>query len=195
MASKFTDQVMTTILLSGPLIKLFGRTHYRELDSKSVGEAFRALKCTLNGFEAAIKDLERRGMSFAIFRNRKNAPEKDFALGGTQEIRIVPVVTGSKRGGVLQTVIGAVLIAVGLYTGQTWLVQTGVAVAVGGVVQLLSPQASGLKQSASPENSPSYAFGSAKNTTASGNPVPICIGERRWGGMIISASIYAQDKA
>lgn len=195
MASKFTDQVMTTILLSGPLIKLFGRTHYRELDSKSVGEAFRALKCTLNGFEAAIKDLERRGMSFAIFRNRKNVPEKDFALGGTQEIRIVPVVTGSKRGGVLQTVIGAVLIAVGLYTGQTWLVQTGVAVAVGGVVQLLSPQASGLKQSASPENSPSYAFGSAKNTTASGNPVPICIGERRWGGMIISASILAEDKA
>jgi predicted phage tail protein len=41
---------------------------------------------------------------------------------------------------------------------------------------------------------PSYAFGSAKNTTASGNPVPICIGYRRWGGAIISASIYAEDK-
>ena len=61
-------------------------------------------------------------------------------------------------------------------------------------VQMLSPQAAGLKQSASPENQPSYAFGSAKNTTASGNPVPICIGERRWGGAIISASIYAEDK-
>jgi predicted phage tail protein len=66
---------------------------------------------------------------------------------------------------------------------------------IGGVIQMLSPQAGGLRQSASPENSPSYAFGSAKNTTASGNPVPICIGDRRWGGMIISASIYAQDKA
>ncbi len=42
--------------------------------------------------------------------------------------------------------------------------------------------------------SSTYAFGSAKNTTASGNPVPICIGERRWGGAIISASIYAEDK-
>lgn len=189
-----TNQSMTTILLSGPLIKLFGRIHYRELGSKSVGEAFKALKCTLDGFEAAIKNLERRGMRFAIFRNSKNAPEKDFSLGGTQEIRIVPVIAGSKRAGLLQTVIGAVLIVAGSYFGQPWAVQLGVGLVAGGVVQMLSPQASGLKQSTSPENAPSYAFGSAKNTTASGNPVPICIGDRRWGGMIISASIYAEDK-
>ena len=73
--------------------------------------------------------------------------------------------------------------------------QIGIALVAGGVIQMLSPQAKGLSQSAAPENLPSYAFGSAKNTTASGNPVPICIGERRWGGAIISASIYAQDKA
>ncbi|WP_081427361.1 tail assembly protein [Pseudomonas frederiksbergensis] len=185
---------MTTILLSGPLIKLFGRVHYRELGSNSVGEAFRALKCTLDGFEAAIKSLEQRGMQFAIFRNRRNVSEKDFSLGGAQEIRIVPVIAGSKRAGLLQTIIGAVLIAAGTYFGQGWAVQMGVALVAGGVIQMLSPQASGLKQSASPDNMPSYAFGSAKNTTASGNPVPICIGERRWGGAIISASIYAEDK-
>ncbi len=189
-----SNQSMTTILLSGPLIKLFGRVHYRELGSKSVGEALKALKCTLDGFEVAIKDLERRGMEFAIFRNRKNVPEKDFSLGGTLEIRIVPVIAGSKRAGLLQTIIGAVLIVAGSYSGQTWAVQLGVGLVAGGVVQMLSPQQSGLSQSASPENLPSYAFGSAKNTTASGNPVPICIGERRWGGMIISASIYAEDK-
>ncbi|WP_028682504.1 tail assembly protein [Pseudomonas chlororaphis] len=189
-----SNQSMTTILLSGPLIKLFGRVHYRELGSKSVGEAFKALKCTLDGFEEAIKRLERRGMQFAIFRDRKNVAEKDFARGGTQEIRIVPVISGSKRAGLLQTVIGAVLIAAGTYFGQTWAVQLGVGLVAGGVVQMLSPQQNGLSQSASPENLPSYAFGSAKNTTASGNPVPICIGERRWGGMIISASIYAEDK-
>ena len=189
------NQSMTTILLSGPLIKLFGREHYRDLGSKSVGEAFKALKCTLEGFETAIKDLERRGMRFAIFRNRKNVPEKDFALGGAQEIRIVPVISGSKRAGILQTVIGAILIAASFIPGFQVLLPVGIAMVAGGVVQLLSPQASGLKQSASPENSPSYAFGSAKNTTASGNPVPICIGDRRWGGMIISASILAEDKA
>ncbi|MEV4909080.1 hypothetical protein AB0N46_31080 [Streptomyces albidoflavus] len=186
---------MTTILLSGPLIKLFGRVHHRELGSKSVAEAFKAMKCTLDGFEAAIKDLDRKGMRFAIFRNRKNVPQKDFGLGGTQEIRIVPVIGGSKRAGLVQTIIGAVLIAASFIPGFQALAPVGIALAAGGVIQMLSPQASGLKQSASPENSPSYAFGSAKNTTASGNPVPICIGERRWGGMIISASILAEDKA
>ncbi|AEA70168.1 Putative phage tail assembly protein [Pseudomonas brassicacearum subsp. brassicacearum NFM421] len=194
MAATLSNPAMTTILLSGPLIKLFGRVHYRELGSKSVGEAFKALKCTLDGFEAAIRSLERKGMRFAIFRNRQNMAEKDFALGGAQEIRIVPVVSGSKRAGLLQTIIGAVLIVAGSYFGQTWAVQLGVGLVAGGVIQMLSPQASGLKQSASPDNAPSYAFGSAKNTTASGNPVPICIGDRRWGGMIISASIYAEDK-
>ncbi|MCF4997369.1 tail assembly protein [Pseudomonas syringae] len=189
------NQTMTTILLSGPLIRLFGRVHRRELGTNSVGEACKALKCTLDGFEAAIKDFERQGMRFAIFRNRRNVSERDFSLGGSSEIRIVPVLTGSKRAGLLQTVIGAVLVAAGTYFGQPWAVQLGVGLVAGGVVQLLSPQASGVKQSASPENSPSYAFGSAKNTTASGNPVPICIGERRWGGMIISASILAEDKA
>ena len=54
----------------------------------------------------------------------------------------------------------------------------------GGVIQMLSPQAQGLKQSAAPENLPSYAFGSARNTTASGNPVPICYGKRRWVGRL-----------
>jgi len=194
-ATAHSRPMMTTILLSGPLIKLFGRVHYRELGSRSVGEAFKALKCTLEGFDAAIKDLERRGLRFAIFRNRKNVPEKDFALGGAQEIRIVPVVGGSKRAGLLQTIIGAVLIAASFIPGFQALAPVGIALVAGGVIQMLSPQASGLKQSASPENSPSYAFGSAKNTTASGNPVPICIGERRWGGIIISASILAEDKA
>jgi predicted phage tail protein len=74
------------------------------------------------------------------------------------------------------------------------LLSGGIAMTAGGVIQLLSPQAKGLSQSASPDNLPSYAFGSAKNTTASGNPVAICIGERRWGGAIISASILAEDK-
>lgn len=196
MVATASNPAMTTILLSGPLAKIFGRTHYRELGTKSVGEAFKALKCTLDGFEQAIKDLDLRGMRFAIFRNKKNVGERDFLLGGTQEIRIVPVITGSKRAGVLQTIIGVVLIAASFFAGGAGpsLFSAGVGLTIGGVVQLLSPQATGLKQSASPENSPSYAFGSAKNTTASGNPVPICIGERRWGGMIISASILAEDK-
>ena len=70
----------------------------------------------------------------------------------------------------------------------------GAAMAFGGVIQMLSPMAKGIKTSAAPENIPGYAFGSAKNTTASGNPVPRCYGKRRVGGAIISAAIYAEDQ-
>jgi len=185
---------MTIIKLSGSLAKKFGRLHHRQIDSGETWEVFRALKATLQGFGEEIRRLDRMGMRFAIFRNRKNVGEDGFSLGGSREIRVVPVIEGSKRAGLLQTILGIALIVASPFTNGATLAP-GIALAAGGVIQMLSPQASGLKQSSSPENAPSYAFGSAKNTTASGNPVPICIGDRRWGGMIISASIYAEDKA
>lgn len=183
---------MTTIKLSGSLAQKFGRLHRRQVASGDTWEVFRALKATIDGFEAEIRRLDRLGLRFAIFRNRKNAGQDQFGMGGTKEVRIVPVIEGSKRGGILQIVLGVALIAASYFGAPT--APAGIALLAGGVIQMLSPQAAGLKQSASPENMPSYAFGSAKNTTASGNPVPICIGERRWGGAIISASIYAEDK-
>ncbi|MFV3286873.1 tail assembly protein [Pseudomonas sp. NY15356] len=192
---------MAVIKLSGGLAKRFGRSHKRLLDSGRTWEVFKALNATLPGFEEEVRRLDGAGMKFAIFRNGKNIGPQDFDRGGSKEIRIVPVVSGSKRGGVFQTIVGAVLIAAGFALSFTpfaaaspFLYQAGAAMALGGVVQMLSPQAKGLSQSAAPENLPSYAFGSAKNTTASGNPVPICIGYRRWGGAIISASIRAEDK-
>ena len=183
---------MTTIKLSGSLAQKFGRLHRRQVASGDTWEVFRALKATIEGFEAEIRRLDRLGLRFAIFRNRKNVGADEFGMGGAREIRIVPVIEGSKRGGILQIVLGVVLIAASYFGAPT--APAGIALLAGGVIQMLSPQAAGLKQSASPENMPSYAFGSAKNTTASGNPVPICIGDRRWGGAIISASIYAEDK-
>ncbi|ANC03912.1 bacteriophage lambda tail assembly I [Pseudomonas putida] len=198
---------MTTIKLSGSLAKRFGRTHRRQLESGDTWEAFRALKATLTGFEEEIRRLDEMGLRFAVFRNRKNVGTNDFDRGGVRELRLVPVVGGSKRGGLLQTVVGIALIAAvaifapaglgAIGAGGTWGITgaIGVSMAVGGVIQMLSPQAKGLSMSGAPENLPSYAFGAAKNTTASGNPVPICIGKRRWGGAIISASVYAEDKA
>nr|WP_314493499.1 tail assembly protein [uncultured Pseudomonas sp.] len=200
--------VTTLIKLSGSLAKKFGRSHRRVIDSGSTWEVFQALKATLEGFEAEIKRLDRLGLRYAVFRNGKNVGVDDFCRAGTREIRLVPVMAGNKRAGVLQTVIGvALIVAASIATGGlgmafaasagSWggVAVAGASMVIGGVIQLLSPQPQGLSLSAAAENKPSYAFGSARNTTASGNPVPICIGERRWGGSIISASIEAQDKA
>ncbi|AZE37706.1 Phage tail assembly protein I [Pseudomonas chlororaphis subsp. aureofaciens] len=183
----------TRILLGGSAAKLFGREHIYELSTGGAREAVKAIDVNRPGFAKYLAEAKRKGLEFAVFRNRKNIGESELKMGGAQEIRIVPVIAGSKRAGLLQTILGVALIVMSPLTNGATLAP-GIALAAGGVIQMLSPQASGLKQSASPENLPSYAFGSAKNTTASGNPVPICIGVRRWGGAIISAAIYAEDQ-
>jgi len=106
---------LTTILLSGSLAKKFGRVHKRLIESGQVWEAFKALRATLEGFDAEIKRLGTLGMRFAIFRNGKNESADSFELGGTRELRIVPVVSGSKRAGILQTIIGAVIFVASFY--------------------------------------------------------------------------------
>lgn len=191
-ASQYTPK--TRIYLSGSLARKFFRFKDYQLDSGCANEGFQGAAKHRGRIAAEVARLARLGMRFAIFRNRKNVGEDGFGMGGARKIRIVPVIAGAKRAGILQTALGIALIVVGAYSQNPNLIAAGVAMTAGGVIQMLSPQASGLRQSGSPDNLPSYAFGSAKSTTASGNTVPICIGYRRWGGAIISASIYAEDQ-
>lgn len=178
------------IYLSGSLAKQFGRRHVYDLDSGTTKEAFSALKNTLEGFEQFIRLQSKKGIRYAIFRNRENIGEDDFSRKGTNEIRIIPTIDGSKKAGALQVVIGAVLIAAGTYFGQGWMVNIGISMVAGGVVQMLSPQAKKLE---SAEANPSYAFGGPANVSAAGHIVGIGYGERMIGGAIISAGIYAED--
>lgn len=197
-------EVMTTIKLSGPLIRLFGREHQRVISTPR--EVFRALSVTLPGFEKYMNTSKARGQTFAIFVDKKNITEDDLDFPSCgRTIRIVPVIMGSKRAGVLQTILGAVLVVVGVLgstIGQAWgggvwgpaAWKIGAAMMVGGVAQMLSPQPSGLASKQSADNRASYAFGGVTNTTAQGNPVPLCYGKRRIGGAIISAGIYVEDQ-
>lgn len=184
-ASAINYQPMTTLLLYGQL-RQFGRSF--RLSVQSPAEAIKALCVQIPGFERFISNAKAKGMEFAIFRGSKNIEEKELGYGGSGDIRIAPVITGSKRAGVLGVSFGtAAPLGAAMISG-------GIGLVAGGVIQMLSPQAGGLKTSAAPENTPGYAFGSAKNTTASGNPVSLCYGRRRWGGAIISAAIYAEDQ-
>lgn len=190
-ASVIDYSPMETVRLGGPLRK-FGKEF--TLSVRSPAEAIKALCIQIPGLERYISSAKSRGLEFAVFRGKRNIGEAELGYQGRGVIRIVPVITGSKRAGILQTIVGAILIAASFIPGFQALMPVGIALVAGGVIQMLSPQAGGLKTSAAPENTPGYAFGSAKNTTASGNPVSLCAGRRRWGGAIISAAIYAEDQ-
>ena len=194
-------EVMTNIKLSGSLAKLFGREHQRVIGPTR--EAFRALSATIPGFQKFMNTSKARGLTFAIFVGEKNVGEDDLAFpNGGREIRIVPVIIGSKKAGIFQTILGAVIIeasAVGSYFApgnpfSAFGYKVGAAMMLGGVAQMLSPQPAGLASKQDADNRASYAFGGVTNTTAQGNPVPLCYGKRRIGGAIISAGIYVEDK-
>ncbi|MDW3776282.1 tail assembly protein [Kluyvera cryocrescens] len=202
--SEVNQQAMTNIKLSGSLAKTFGRVHQRLISTPR--EVFRALSVTVPGFEKYMNTSKARGLTFAVVVGRKNISEDglDFPNSG-QEIRIVPVIIGSKKAGLLQTILGAVLVVVGAlgatigqaWGGATWgpyMMQAGGALMAGGVIQMLSPQAAGLASKQSADNKASYAFGSVTNTAAQGYPVPLGYGKRRIGGAIISAGIYVEDQ-
>jgi len=196
-------EVMTTIELGGVLGRKFGKTHQRLISKTS--EAARALCCTIEGFEKFMRDSKEQGLTFAVFRGKKNINADDLAYPSTGEvIRFMPVVIGSKNSGLFQTILGAVIIGAAILAGPVggliaastaWQIGlVGASMALGGIVQMLSPQPSGLAMRDSPENKPSYAFGGVTNTTSQGYPVPVLYGKRRIGGAIISAGIYVEDQ-
>lgn len=80
-------------------------------------------------------------------------------------------------------------------TVGTALFGLGVSLALGGVVQMLSPQQRGLSTRDNPENGASYSFNGPVNTTAQGNCVPVLYGEMMVGSAVVSAGIYAEDQA
>ena len=138
-------------------------------------------------------------MAFAIFRGSdgENIGYRQLDEPAGNVIRIAQVPVGSKSG-VLQVVLGAALIASSFIPGlnvavSSALFSSGIGLAAGGVVQMLSPQAKLSANSNNGEQSASYNFSGAVNTTAQGGPVPYGFGRMRVGSAVISAGIDAED--
>jgi predicted phage tail protein len=190
--SAANNNSMTRILLSGSLAQTFGREHMRQLETGTAREAFSALKHTVQGFEEFILDSARRGLRYAIFRNRENVGEDEFGLSGTTEIRIVPAISGSKAG-LFQTIVGVALMVSAIWLGPAAF-YAGLAMVVGGVAQMLSPvpKAASQQEQASTENKPSYLFNGAFNSTQQGLPVPVVYGQMLVGSSVITVGTWTE---
>ena len=191
---------MRTIKLGGVLGKKFGK-EYR-LDLYGIHDAMTALCMMKPGFEKYMRSAEERGMVFAVFVDERNIAAEELGMVGWREgdIRIQPIIQGSKQAGLFQTILGVALIVGGLFTGGTTstlgmgLLAAGAAVGLGGMVQMLSPATKTTTDNQNDDgNNPSYGFGSAVTTIAQGNPYPLLYGEREVGGAVESGGIYTQD--
>ncbi|MDV2441531.1 tail assembly protein [Acinetobacter gerneri] len=188
-----------TIRFHGVLRERFGKEW--RLEVNSVKEAMRLLSVQIQGLEHFILNAHKQGLRFAIFTDkRKTISDKEVDMDiGAELIRIVPIVEGAGGSGLLQTVLGAVLIVAGFWTGGTTsnlgvaLIGAGAGMAMGGIASMLMPAATTTDQNQD-GNKANKGFGGAVTTVAQGNPVPILYGQREIGGFIISAGQYPEDQ-
>ncbi len=200
--------MLKTMRLKGLMAKKFGAVHqYHVADLR---ELIRAMCSQIPGFKKYVSNAHLQGVRFAFFSGKENIGLQEFDMSSAAEhFEMEPVLQGSKRGGMLQIVIGAVALVAAYFTAgasftvlgvtastvTTALTGLGISMALGGVIQMLTPQPKyNIGASSSTDNKPNYAFGAPVNTVAMGYPVPVLYGQREIGGAIISAGSYTSDQ-
>ncbi|HAV4463464.1 TPA: tail assembly protein [Acinetobacter baumannii] len=217
--------MLKTIKLYGILGQKFGREF--KLDVANTREAMRALSVQIAGFEHFMLHAHEQGLRFAVFLKRKNSSNKrgkkrpaiydhetkrlitgdnigEEQLDMSTEadvIHIVPRVVGAGGNGTLQTILGAVMVVVGvimMYTPAAAyapsVIGAGIGMMVGGVAMMLMPKIDNTQDQNQDGNRANKGFGGAVTTVAQGNPVPILYGQREIGGFIVSAGQYPEDQ-
>lgn len=191
--------MLKTIKLYGILAKKFGKEFHLAVDNTR--EAMRALCVQVQGFEHFMLHAHEQGLEFAVFQDKQNISETELDMSTSAKvIKVVPKVKGA--GGAVQTIIGAVLVVVGvLVTVGTLgggaalgagLIGAGVGMMVGGIAMMLMPKIESQDQNQD-GNKANKGFGGAVTTVAQGNPVPVLYGQREVGGFIASAGQYPED--
>lgn len=193
--------MLKTIKLYGVLAKKFGKEFHLAVDNTR--EAMRALSVQVPGFEHFMLHAHEQGLEFAVFQDKQNISETELDMSTSAKvIKVVPKVKGA--GGVVQTIVGAVLVVAGIVVGATlgWtgvagaaavgLIGAGAGMMVGGIAMMLMPKIENQDQNQD-GNKANKGFGGAVTTIAQGNPVPVLYGQREVGGFIASAGQYPED--
>lgn len=190
---------MKTIILLGELGKRFGRKH--RLDVGSAAEAVRALCANFKEFRQFVASSAERNVAYRVVNVRQDLSEEELHHPVGHTIVFAPVVMGAsflKKFGM--AILGAVLIAASFFLPPLALWGTatlasvtftiGVSMVLGGVAQLLAPTPETPKAE---ENTTSYIFNGAVNTTAQGATIPVGYGRLIVGSAVISAGISVED--
>ena len=192
--------MLKTIKLYGVLAKKFGKQF--KFDVANTREAMRALSTQVPGFEKFMLHAHENGLTFAVWQDKENIDEKQLDLNtDASVIKVVPKIIGAGgNSGLLSTILGAVLIVGGIFTGGlssalgVALIGAGVGMAIGGIAQMLMPKVDSTQNQNEDGNKANKGFGGAVTTIAQGNPVPILYGQREVGGFIASAGQYPEDQ-
>jgi predicted phage tail protein len=196
---------LRTVRLTGELGRRFGRIHRLVVDSPA--EAIRALSVICPGFKQFLINSNEHKLQYRVRVGREVQSVEDLKMNrpASKSFTFAPVLMGGKKGGALQTIVGAVLVVVGVVVNAwsggslSWIgtpmIKFGVALMAGGVIQMLSSPPNPGSPNEADKNKPSTYFNGPVNTVQQGQPVPVGYGKLIIGSAQIGAGLNADKVA
>lgn len=175
-------------------LKQFG-TEFR-LDCKTPAEVVQALTSQI----PKLRQFIQQGL-FTVRVGREYLDNRYLEQGLNQYLKddstvhFTPVLKGSKKAGLFQTIVGAVMVVVGAFTswaGGAALIAGGIGLMAGGVAQMLTKMPS-MSTGKDAERKQSTSFSNLSNMAAQGRPMPLAYGRIRVGSLIISQGVETMD--
>nr|DAR50769.1 MAG TPA: tail assembly protein [Caudoviricetes sp.] len=175
-------------------LKQFG-AEFR-LDCKTPAEVVQALTSQIPKLRQFIQQglfTVRVGREYLDNRYLEQGLNKHLKDDAT--VHFMPVLKGSKKAGLFQTIVGAVMVVVGAFTswaGGAALIAGGIGLMAGGVAQMLTKMPS-MSTGKDAERKQSTSFSNLSNMAAQGRPMPLAYGRIRVGSLIISQGVETMD--
>lgn len=175
-------------------LKQFG-SEFR-LDCKTPAEVVQALTSQI----PKLRQFIQQGL-FTVRVGREYLDNRYLEQGLNQHLKedamvhFTPVLKGSKKAGLFQTIVGAVMVVVGTFTswaGGAALVAGGIGLMAGGVAQMLTKMPS-MSTGKDVEKKQSTSFSNLSNMTAQGRQMPLLYGRIRAGSLVISQGVETMD--
>lgn len=186
---------MITVCFYGDLAS-FGRRY--KLHVQTPAEALHALFSQIKGLREHI----RNGVYQVRFQKADQTEagiKERFNLPGCGVLHIVPRAEGAgKAGGIIQTVVGVALIAVGVIFEfataglSTSLIMAGAGMVLGGISQMLMkpPKMDGIGNES--DKGRNTSFSNLDNTAAQGRPLPLAYGIAYCGSRVVSQGVESR---
>lgn len=187
--------MLTKVILEGPMGAKFGREW--ELDINSPREALCMIDANKPGVFKWIRENLKKYERYQIICEYDNGVVEALSEDDYKErrvakvIRFVPLLQGAgQNGGIIQTILGIVLIVYGAYSGNYQLVALGVGLLIGGVAAMLAPhpKKEEIQKDEQVNGLASYYFDGPANTTGQGSPVQLVYGRILVGSHTISVT-------
>ena len=198
--------MLSKIRLYGRLAEVCGNTTTYEAVLNTPADAIRFL---INNFENANKHISQN--NYQIYVGDENIEEQSLSFPSRgQEIKIIPVISGS--GNVGRIIAGVVLIGVaigtggmglgilgqpvfaagtGVFSGAALAGKVGMLLLLSGVAGLLTPTPEIPEDEGDPTRS--FSFSGVQNNANAGTAIPICYGHVICGSIPVSAKLTTND--